>query len=180
MKLEKARMDRAIASGLVEVKSTHSRKIVSYYAKNPDNFKNYISFLTYVKPELLKRILNVNPIKFNLKLEATYNQPHNSSKNKSFKTAARDIFIGSDIDLLIEQAFATLLHEEDNYVAKGSGYVLESIDELLLTVYKYTPMGKTPNIGLPIIKFDNELDDANKNPSSNTKLTCKIMTRKMN
>jgi len=175
IKSKKARMDKVNASGFVEVKSAHSQKIVWYYAKNLDNLENYISFLTNVKSELvalLRRIVSVNPLKFNLKLEATYNQPHvdNSSQNRSFKTAAREIFIDSDIDLLIEQAFATLLHEEEIYVAKGSGYVLESIDGLLLTVYKYTPMGKTSNIWLPVINFDNERDDANNKPSSNTTL----------
>ncbi|KAL4153746.1 hypothetical protein QTP88_001579 [Uroleucon formosanum] len=163
IKSKKARMDKANASAFVEVKSAHSQKIVWYYAKNLDNFENYISFLANVKPklvELLRRIVSVNPIKFNLKLEATYNQPHenNSSQNRSFKTAAREIFIDSDIDLLIEQAFTTLLHEEEIYVGKGSGYVVETIDGLLLTVYKFTPMGKTPNIGLPDIHFANELN----------------------
>jgi len=42
------------------------------------------------------------------------------------------------------------------HAAKGSGYVLESIDGLLLTVYKYTPMGDTPNIQIPIRNIDNE------------------------
>jgi len=38
------------------------------------------------------------------------------------------------MNLLIEQAFTTLLYEQEIYVTKGSGYVLESIDGLLLTV----------------------------------------------
>ncbi|KAL4153905.1 hypothetical protein QTP88_001738 [Uroleucon formosanum] len=87
IKSKKARMDKANASGFVEVKSAHSRKIVWYYAKYLDNFENYISFLANVKPKLeilLRRIVSVNPIKFNLKLEATYNQPHeNNSSHKS-------------------------------------------------------------------------------------------------
>jgi len=97
IKSKKARMDMFNASGFVEVKSAHSQKIVWYYAKNLNNFENYTSFLAYVKPELVKLlriIVSVNPIKFNLKLEATYNQPHveNSSQNSAFKTAARYIF----------------------------------------------------------------------------------------
>jgi len=175
IKSKKARMDKANTSGFVEVKSAHSRKIIWYYAKNLNNFENYISFLANVKPELvelLRIIVSVNPIKFNLKLESTYNQPHveNSSQNMSFKTAAREIFLDSDLDLLIEQAFAKLLHEEEIYVAKDSGYVLESIDGLLLTVYKYTPMGNISNIGLPVINFDNGRDDVNDNPCSSTTL----------
>lgn len=81
-------------------------------------------------------------------------------QNRSFKTSTREIFMDSDINLLIEQAFIKLFHEEEIYVAKGSGYVLESIDGLLLTVYKYTPMGDTPNTGLPVIG-DDEGDNAN-------------------
>jgi len=36
------------------------------------------------------------------------------------------------------------------------------------TVYKYTPMGNNSNIGLPVINFDNERDDVNDNPCTNT------------
>ncbi|KAL4127493.1 hypothetical protein QTP88_011660 [Uroleucon formosanum] len=176
IKTKKARMDKANKPGFAEVKSAHSRKIVWYYAKNLNNFENYISFLDYLKPELVRllmRIVVVNPIKFNLKLEATYNQPRidDSSQNRAFKTSAREIFIDSDIDLLIEQAFTTLLHEEEMYAGKGSGYVLESIDGLLLTVYKYTPMGETSNIGLPVINFDdadNNHQNENRDNTFNT------------
>jgi len=166
--------------GFVEVKSAHSRKIVWYYAKNLKNFENYVSFFQSLKIELcdlLKSIVAISPIKFNLKLEATYSQPNvkNSSQNRSFKTSARPIFIDSDITLLIDEAFTKLLHEEEIYVAKGSGYVLESIDGLLLTVYKYTPMGDTPNIQIPIRKIDNENNtnnnnntDTNNNADNNT------------
>jgi hypothetical protein len=107
----------------------------------------------------------MHPIKFNLKLEATYNQPHvdNSSQNRSFKTSAQAIFMDSDINVLIEQAFTTLLSEEEDYAAKGSGYSLESIDGLLLSVYKYAPIGNTPNIQLPTVNFDLHNDKENDN-----------------
>lgn len=71
----------------------------------------------------------------------------------------------SDINVLIEQAFTTLLSEEEDYAAKGSGYSLESIDGLLLSVYKYTPIGNIPNIQLPTVNFDshNDKEDDNNN-----------------
>jgi hypothetical protein len=153
IKTKKTRMDKANIPGFVE--SAHSRKIVWYYAKNLNNFENYISFFGSLKLELinlLKTIVTFTPIKFNLKLEAIYNLPNvnNSSQNRSFKTSARPIFIDSDIKLLLEEAFATLLNEEEVYEGKGSDYTLEKIDGLLLTVYKYTPTGDTPNIHIPI------------------------------
>lgn len=76
---KKARMDIPNKLGFVEVKSAHGRKIVWYYAKNLNNFENYISFFQSLKIELvdlLKSIVAISPIKFNLKLEATYNKPH--------------------------------------------------------------------------------------------------------
>jgi len=46
---KKARMDIANKLGFVEVKSANGRKIVRYYAKNLNNFENYISFSPIVK-----------------------------------------------------------------------------------------------------------------------------------
>jgi hypothetical protein len=72
-------MDMIDLSGFIEVKSAHNRKIVWYYAKNLNNIENHIFFLESLKPELinlLRTIVKIHPIKFNLKLEATYNQPH--------------------------------------------------------------------------------------------------------
>lgn len=39
--------------------------------------------------------------------------------------------------------------EEEAYTSRGSGFTLESIDGLLLTVYKYTPMDGSSYIPLP-------------------------------
>ncbi|KAF0712286.1 Uncharacterized protein FWK35_00028371, partial [Aphis craccivora] len=84
----------------------------------------------------------------------------------SFKTSASPIFIDSDINVLIDEAFATLLNEEEIYKGKGSGFSLEKTDCLLLSVYKYTPMGDTPNIQIPIRYIDNSTN--NDNNSNNT------------
>jgi len=166
-------MDMTNSSGFVEIKSSLNRKIVLYYAKNLDNFENYIDFLAFLKPgliELLSRIVALIPIKFNLKLEATYHRPNveNSSQNRSFKTMAQPIVVGTDIGLLVDQSFTILLNEEEVYLTKGSGYVLESIDGLLLTVYKYAPTGNTPGVQLPIIHFENNSANNPDNITDNT------------
>jgi len=90
-------------------------------------------------------------IKFNLKLDATYNRPNvvNSFENRAFKTSAVEIFPESDIGMIIERAYVKLLKEKDDYIGRGSGFTLESIDGLLLAVYKYTPMGGSSYIQLP-------------------------------
>lgn len=90
-------------------------------------------------------------MKFNLKIESTYNKPHieNSSENRAFKTCAKAIFTGSDIGEVVEEMYKTILTEQDVYQGKGSGFSLESIDGILLGVYKYTPMGGSSYIVLP-------------------------------
>jgi len=52
IKSKKARMDIANKLGFVEVKSANGRKIVWYYAKNLNDFENYISFFQSLKTEL--------------------------------------------------------------------------------------------------------------------------------
>ena len=140
-------------SGFVEISSSSNRKIVWYYAKNVDNIKNYYDFLHSLEPELanlLKLRVQESPIKFNLKLEATYNRPHveNSSENRAFKTSAVEIFTESDIIETIESAYMKLMGEKE-YTGRGSGFTLETIDGLLLAVYKYTPMTSSSYINLP-------------------------------
>ncbi|KAF0715463.1 Uncharacterized protein FWK35_00028010 [Aphis craccivora] len=101
--------------------------------------------------ELLKTHVQQNAIKFNLKLELTYNRsnvPH-SSENRAFKTVVVEIFHDSDIDTIIERAFIKLMGEQEEYKSCGSGFTLESIDGLLLAVYKYTPMSGSSYIGFP-------------------------------
>jgi len=122
--------------------------------KNTDNLTNYSSFLEMSKRDLiqlLKSLSAKHPIKYNLKLEATYNLPkvENSSENRAFKTSAKEMFMDTDIETNIDMDFANLLSEEDVYTSKGSGFTLQSIDGLLLGVYKYTPMGGSSYIPLP-------------------------------
>ncbi|KAE9543171.1 hypothetical protein AGLY_003082 [Aphis glycines] len=100
---------------------------------------------------LLKTHVQKHAIKFNLKLEATYNRPNvpNSSENRAFKTSAVEIYPDSDIRTIVERAYIKLMKEEEEYKSRGSGFTLESIDGLLLAVYKYMPMGGSSYIQLP-------------------------------
>jgi len=99
---------------------------------------------------LLRKHVEEHAIKFNLKLEATYNRPNvpNSSENRAFKTVAVEMFPASNITEIIERAYMKLMKEKDDYTGRGSGFTLESIDGLLVAVYKYTPMSGSSYIQL--------------------------------
>ena len=151
---KKTRLNLVKAPGFIEISSSANRKIVWYYAKNVDNTMIYSDFLRPLMPELvnlLKTHVKKHAIKFNLKLEATYNRPNvpNSSENRAFKTSAVELYSDSDIRTIVERAYMKLMTEKDEYQSRGSGFTLESIDGLLLAVYKYTPMGGSSYIELP-------------------------------
>jgi len=90
---KKTRMHLVKSQGFVKTVSSLSNKINWYYMKNIDNLTNYIDFLESSKQyliQLLKSLSTKHPIKYNLKLEATYNRPNvdNSAENRAFKTVA--------------------------------------------------------------------------------------------
>ncbi|XP_025407265.1 uncharacterized protein LOC112681217 isoform X2 [Sipha flava] len=56
---------------------------------------------------LLRETVLIHPIKYHLKLEATYNIPklEQSSVNRAFKTSARELYEFGDIDEMVEDDF---------------------------------------------------------------------------
>ncbi|XP_050064213.1 uncharacterized protein LOC114125268 [Aphis gossypii] len=115
---KKTRMNSVNTPDFIKTGTSFADKIEWYYMKNIDNLINYNIFLESSKKDLLhllKSISTKHPIKYNLKLEATYNRPNvdNSSENRAFKTKAREIFLSTDIESKIDIDFANLMSEED-------------------------------------------------------------------
>jgi len=151
---KKARLNLVQSSGFVEIPSSSNRIVTWFYVKNTSNIENYVYFLDSIKSKLvnlLKSIACKHPIKFNLKLEATYNIPHveYSSENRAFKTSTRAIFTDTGVQKIVEEAFTKLMTEQIEYSGKGIGFTLQCIDGLMLGVYKYTPMGGYSYMALP-------------------------------
>jgi len=148
-------MNTVNTSGFIEIESSLNRTVVWYFRKNVENVASYRAFLHAIEGELVEKLrecVRVHPIKYNLKLEATYLVPNvdNTAQNRAFKTSARELFVHSNIDGLVDRDFTSLLAEEDAYQGKGSGFALSSIDGLLLGVYEYTPMGGSSFLPLPV------------------------------
>lgn len=77
-----------------------------------------------------------------------YNRPNveNLLGNRAFKTSTKEIYRATKIDTIVEESFMKLLAEEDAYLSRGIGFTLQSIDDLLLAVYKYIPMSSSSYI----------------------------------
>jgi len=151
---KQSRVESVNAYNFIEINASLKRGVVWYYRKNMEKFNNYHTFLGFVKSVLIDKLhecVRVHPIKYNLKLEATYDIPNveTSSQNRAFKTSARELFAYSDIEAAVDSDFLILHMEEDVYANKGSGYNLSHIDGLLLGVYKYSPLGGSSYIPLP-------------------------------
>ncbi|KAE9523308.1 hypothetical protein AGLY_016256 [Aphis glycines] len=89
--------------------------------KNVENIVSYRAFLNSIESELIAKLrecVRINPIKFNLKLEATYVIPNvqNSIQNRAFKTSVRELYVHSNVEGLIDRDFTSLLAEEDSYI----------------------------------------------------------------
>jgi len=154
IKRKKTRMQKVNTPGFIEIEASLSRTIVWYFRKNVDNVTSYRAFLNSIESELIAKLrerASINPIKYNLKLEATYVVPNlnNSAQNRAFKTSARELYAHSNVEGLVDRDFAKLQAEEDSYAGKYSGFALSCIDGLLLGVYEYTPMGGSSYLPLP-------------------------------
>ncbi|XP_022160471.1 uncharacterized protein LOC111026659 [Myzus persicae] len=140
--------------GFVEIESSLNRVVVWYFRKNVDNVASYRAFLTSIESELIAKLCEctrIHPIKYNIKLEATYVVPNvaNSAQNRAFKTSAKELYAHSNVASSVDRNFTRLLAEEDAYEGKGSGFALSHIDGLLLGVYEYTPLGGSSYLPLP-------------------------------
>lgn len=137
------------------------------------------TFLNLIKPELvqkLSKLANIRTVKFNLKLEATYNRPNvkNSADNRAFKSAAKAFVSYSNVNKILDETFSILLAEQDAYAGKGSGFTLQCIDGLLLGIYHHTSMNGSSCIPLPT---DIATRKAVKNPQNQDQQSFKCATQ---
>ncbi|XP_050540281.1 uncharacterized protein LOC126904919 [Daktulosphaira vitifoliae] len=154
VRIKQRRLDK-ISSSTFQLIGSSLNKIFWFYKKNVEKIDGYKSFLFQIKNELINKLYecleNVGRIKFNLKLEATYNIPNQSdtNENRSFKTSAVELFASTDISTIVDNAFEKLIDEEKNYAGKGSNFSFLCIDGILLGVYKYSPLSANSFIELP-------------------------------
>lgn len=110
MRRKRARMQSVNSPGFIEIESSFQRTIVWYFRKNVEKAISYRLFLQTIEPELigkLRECVSIHPIKYNLKLEASYVVPNvdESRENRAFKTSAKELYAHSDVAALIDRDF---------------------------------------------------------------------------
>lgn len=150
---KRQRLNAVNSEGLVLYNSAFDGLCKMYCMRNLSGALAHDSFLEEAKPELVKtlRLELVNGvIKFNLMLESTYNLPNTEIfENRAFKTSAQCLSLGENIEEVLSEAFLKLLLEVEEYSGKGSGYVLNKVDSIVLNTFKFTPLGGGSYIPLP-------------------------------
>uniref|UniRef100_A0A2S2PBA2 C2H2-type domain-containing protein n=1 Tax=Schizaphis graminum TaxID=13262 RepID=A0A2S2PBA2_SCHGA len=158
----------------VETNSVFNRLFVHYFAKNIYNTPYYDLFFASIKSDFIKLLqlsVEKTPIKFHLELKATYYRPYveNSFDDRTFKTSAVEVFLGSDLDEIVEHSFSKLMSEEDtSYMDRRGGFTLSCIDGIGLGMCSYT-LYDGPHIPLPKRKDNTNDDDNEENDDDNEK-----------
>lgn len=146
-------MNTTTTSAFIQTKSVFNGLCQEYFKKNIDNIKKFREFLDISKPELielLNKTVQNSPVKYNIKLEATYNISNTEIKeNRAFKTSSRSLFQVDNINEMLEANFLKLLEEKEEMTNKGSGFSLNSIDGLIININRYKPIGGSSYLPLP-------------------------------
>jgi hypothetical protein len=102
--------------------------------------------------QILSNAVNNSPLKYNVKLEATYIIPNTDIKeNRAFKTYARCLYKVDNINYSLELDFLKIFQEKEEMEHKGSGFSLDSIDGIIMNVSVYKPLGGSSYI--PLTEF---------------------------
>ncbi|KAL4090758.1 hypothetical protein QTP88_025535 [Uroleucon formosanum] len=141
--------------GFIEIASSFERTTIWYFRKNVDNVTSYRAFLQSIESDLIEKLrecVSVHPIKYDLKLKATYiitAEMDNICETPEFSSPARQLFMHSNVKSLVECDFTILLAKEEQYKGKDRLY-FSRICGLLLGVHQYnSPIDKWSYLQLP-------------------------------
>ncbi|KAL4152988.1 hypothetical protein QTP88_000821 [Uroleucon formosanum] len=129
---------------IIEIESSLNHVVVWYFRKNVDNVANYRAFLTSIESELIAKLCEctrIHPIKYNIKLEATYVVPNvaNSAQNRAFKTSAKELYAHSNVASSVDRNF-TRLQEVDFCKPIYIGFAVLELSKVLMYGFHYDVM----------------------------------------
>ncbi len=141
-----------IGSGLIQL-NRFKKCSKTFVLKNDYNFIDFNQFFDYSFEMIvckLKKMTQQTSIKFNLYLDCVYvhvlTQEH---RDISFKTENVLAYTNSNFENLLKKMFDKINKEESNFVTKGSGWSLYSIDALQLRINIVNPLTGSTYVILP-------------------------------
>lgn len=150
------RLSLSSSDDFVELKSAFKGILKTFFLKNTSEKVKDICLLLNRSKFKIKRLLNdllsrYGGLKFNIVVECTYiKQFTNELQDRAFKTSNLSVFQSSPINNILKNLFDKICLEESEYQGKGSGWTLHCIDGILLRFSKYTPLGGSSYLPLPL------------------------------
>ena len=134
-----------------EVETAFQSRLKTYRIRNVRGIVIPLAFLMDVKEVVLEKInehVQRNPLKVNFAFICTY-QRQQELREFNFKTKNEVILEANDLNTYYENVADRLINELDEFVARGSGWTLVSVDYLELRINKYNPLRGSSYIDLP-------------------------------
>ncbi|XP_060856098.1 uncharacterized protein LOC132933843, partial [Metopolophium dirhodum] len=148
---KKTRMN-ILGSGLIQLDRL-KKCSKTYVLKNDYNFIDFIKFFDYGFDMIickLKKMTQQSSIKLNLYLDCVYVHVLTQERRDiSFKTENMLAFTNSNFENLLKKMFNKLIKEESDFVTRGSGWSLDSIDVLQLRINIVNPLNGSSYLILP-------------------------------
>ncbi|XP_060847730.1 LOW QUALITY PROTEIN: uncharacterized protein LOC132931392 [Rhopalosiphum padi] len=140
-------------TGMIEIER-FKKCSKTFIIKNSKKYTDYKSFFSYISDKLISKLkkscLNTS-IKFNIHVDTVYERPvTHDIQDMAFKTSNILACSSSDFTILLNRMFNKILTEESEFIAKGSGWSLVSIDGLQLRINLVNPLKGSSYIDLPI------------------------------
>lgn len=139
-------------TGLVEIER-FKKCSKTFVIKNMLAFIDYNQFFRYTLDKIilkLKQSCSQTSIKFNLHVDSVYEKKVTQEKqDMSFKTHNILACHSSDFNQLLDKMFNKILEEESEFITKGSGWSLVSIDGLQLRINIVNPLKGGTYLDLP-------------------------------
>lgn len=139
----------------IELKSAFKGILKTYYYKNEsEQYKDIcllmIAIKSKIKTILVNHLEQFGALKFNLLVECTYIRHFTEElQSRAFKTSNTTLYYGSLIDVILRKLVKKICYEEDESLAKGSGWSLHTVDGILLRISRFKPLGGSSHIPLP-------------------------------
>lgn len=125
----------SIGDGFVEMER-FKKSSQTFFIKNTSKFIHYPLFFNSISDKIISKLKNAcrqTSIKFNLHVDSVYVRVlSNETQNVAFKTKNILACNSSNFMSLLDGMFSKILEEESEFIAKGSGWSLVSIDGLQL------------------------------------------------
>ncbi|XP_063245134.1 uncharacterized protein LOC134546321 isoform X2 [Bacillus rossius redtenbacheri] len=148
-------MGLANTHGFITAEVGFKGNLKTYIAVNTSSSaKDICTYLNSIKDkiinQLVEKIEENGPLKFNNVLECDYEKPVDTSEDKrAFKTMNAPLYAVHEVEKVVTESISKICKEEEDYMGKGSGWTLSAVKRLQLRINNLDPLCDSSYIELP-------------------------------